>query len=118
MPADSYSFSSSLISSYHQSHKNSNESEPELNSRGIPTHSNRILHYYLYLTGSMSIFSNANNKIINTVPIAAIMFTNFCAFTLLLNAFSIAINIVNPITPPKVLVIISVLSKAPSRKIY
>src|SRR5258706_1970464 len=73
--------------------------------------------YYLYLTGSMSIFSNNNNKVIKTVPIAAMMFMNFCALTLLLNTFSIALNIINPIIPPEVLVIISVISKAPTLKI-
>ena len=62
-------------------------------------------------------FSNNNNEIINTVPIAAIMVMNFCDLTLLLNNFSIASNINNPIIPPKMLVIISVMSKAPILKI-
>ena len=59
----------------------------------------------------MFIFSNTNNKIIKIVPVAAIMLMNFCALTLLLNALSIALNIINPIIPPKVFVIISVTSK-------
>ena len=44
-------------------------------------------------------FSNNNNEIINAVPIAAIMIMNFCALTLLLNNFSIASNINDPIIP-------------------
>ncbi len=35
------------------------------------------IYHYLYLTGSMFNFSNNNNKVIKTVPIAAIMFINF-----------------------------------------
>ncbi len=62
-------------------------------------------------------FSNNSNRVIKTVPVAAIMFTNFCALKLFLNAFSIALNISNPIIPPKELVIISVVSKAPTFKI-
>ena len=62
-------------------------------------------------------FSNNNNEIINAVPIAAIMVMNFRDLTLLLNNFSIASNINDPIIPPRTLVIISVMSKAPILKI-
>ena len=46
-----------------------------------------------------------------TVPIAAVMFMNFCALTLFLSSFSIALNIVSPTIAPKVFVIISVISR-------
>ena len=62
-------------------------------------------------------FSSNNNEIINTVPIAAIMVMNFRDLTLLLNNFSIASNINDPITPPKTLVNISVMSNAPILKV-
>lgn len=54
------------------------------------------------------LFIISNNKIINIVPIIAIIF---------LNTFSIPLYIINPIIPPKVLLIISVISEAPTPKI-
>jgi hypothetical protein len=46
------------------------------------------------------------------VPVAATMFMNFCALTLLLNSVSVISNIINPIIPPDRWVMIAVLSKA------
>ena len=41
------------------------------------------------------------------------MFINFCVLLLFLNAFSIPLYIINPIIPPRVLVIKSVISNTP-----
>ena len=46
------------------------------------------------------------------------IFMNFCALALLLNIFSITLYIIKPMIPPKVLLIISVMSEAPIAKIY
>ena len=62
-------------------------------------------------------FSNNNNKISMTVLVAAIMCIIFCALLFFLNPVSVALHIINPIIPPRVLVIISVISKAPILKI-
>ena len=50
------------------------------------------------------------------VPIVAMMFTSFWAFTVFLNTFSIPLKSIHPMIPPRVLLIISVMSKAPILK--
>lgn len=58
------------------------------------------------------IFSNDKNKIIRTVPIDALIFINFSTLTPFLNSFSMILYMINPIIPPRVLLIISVMSEA------
>lgn len=62
----------------------------------------RKFHFYLYITGSMSIFSNNSSRIITAVPTAAIVIIKFRVLTLLLNSFSIALNIINYYCPTNI----------------